>query len=257
MAKLSVTIITFNEEKNIDRCIQSATKVADEIVVVDSLSSDRTKEICLSHQVVFIENPFAGHIEQKKFAASKSAHDHILNIDADEALSDELAASIMKEKENGFPADGYTMNRLNYYCGKWIRHGTFYPDKKLRLFNVKKTEYGGYNPHDRVILQVGSVAKHLKGDLLHFTYQSFEEHLEKIKYFSTIAAKSLNKRGRPSSYFRVLMSPVWSFFHSYILKLGLLDGKEGFMIAKLTAKHSFLKYRSLARLNRQRPDDNG
>ncbi|HZI54894.1 MAG TPA: glycosyltransferase family 2 protein [Chitinophagaceae bacterium] len=124
MKKLSVTIITFNEEKHIERCLRSVKGVADEIVIVDSLSADKTKEICLSHSVVFIEQPFLGYIEQKNFALSKASYEHVLCLDADEALSDELAASVMKEKEKGFPVDGYTMNRLNYYCGKWIRHGT-------------------------------------------------------------------------------------------------------------------------------------
>jgi glycosyltransferase involved in cell wall biosynthesis len=127
MKKLSVTIITFNEEKHIDRCLRSVKGVADEIVVVDSLSRDNTKEICLSHSVVFIEQPFLGYVEQKNFALSITSHEHVLSLDADEALSDELAASVLKEKEKEFPADGYTMNRFNYYCGKWIRHGTYYP----------------------------------------------------------------------------------------------------------------------------------
>ena len=109
----------------------------------------------------------------------------MLSLDADEALSDELAASVIKEKEKGFPADGYTMNRFNYYCGKWIRHGTYYPDRKLRLLDINKGKWGGQNPHDKIMMQEGTTIHHLEGDLLHYTYQTIEQHakqMEKIQY---------------------------------------------------------------------------
>jgi len=251
MKKLSVTIITFNEEQHIDRCLRSVKGVADEIVVVDSLSADKTKEICLSHSVVFIEQPFPGYIEQKNFALSKASYQNVLCLDADEALSDELARSIKKEKEKGFPVDGYTMNRLNYYCGKWIRHGTYYPDRKLRLLDINKGKWGGQNPHDKILMQESATVHHLEGDLLHYTYQTIEQHAKQMERFSTIAAKALFEKGDKPSYFKMIINPSWAFIKGYLLKLGFLDGAEGFRIARFTARQSYLKYVKLVQLHRE------
>ena len=251
MKKLSVTVITFNEERHIDRCLKSVKSVADEIVVVDSLSTDRTKEICLSHSVVFIEQPFLGYVEQKNFALAKASHEHVLSLDADEALSDELAASVKKEKEKGFPADGYTMNRFNFYCGKWIRHGTYYPDRKLRLLDLKMGKWGGQNPHDKIIVQENARVVHLQGDLLHYTYQTIEQHAKQMERFSTIAAKALFDKGEGPSYFKMIINPAWAFIKGYLLKLGFLDGAEGLRIARFTARQSYLKYLKLIRLHRE------
>lgn len=256
MAKLSATIITFNEEKKIDRCLQSLKGVVDEIVVVDSLSTDKTKEICLSHQVVFVENPFRGYIEQKNFALSKATHTHVLSLDADEYLSEDLSKSILKEKEKDFPSDGYTMNRYNFYCGKWVRHGTYYPDRKLRLLNIQKGKWGGQNPHDKIIMQEDASVKQLKGDLCHFTYQSIEEHNKQTDRFSTIAAKALFDKGKPPSYTKLLLNPAWAFLKGYIIKLGFLDGFAGYMIARFTAIQSFLKYAKLIRLHNESKQSN-
>lgn len=256
MAKLSATIITFNEEKKIDRCLRSLKEVADEIVVVDSFSTDRTKEICLSHKIVFIENPFPGYIEQKNFALSKATYPNVISIDADEYLSDELAKSILEEKEKEFPYDGYNMNRYNFYCGKWIRHGTYYPDRKLRLLNIQKGKWGGQNPHDKIIMQEGVIVKQLKGDLLHYTYQSIEEHTKQSDRFSTIAAKALFDKGKPPSYIKLLVNPAWAFVKGYIFKLGFLDGFAGYMIARFTAIQSFLKYAKLIRLHNEAKQSN-
>jgi len=251
MKKLSVTIITFNEEKHIDRCLRSVKDVADEIVVVDSLSSDKTKEICLSHSVVFIEQPFLGYVEQKNFALSKTSHEHVLSLDADEALSDELAASVLREKEKGFSADGFTMNRFNYYCGKWIRHGTYYPDRKLRLLDINKGKWGGQNPHDKIMMQESTTIHHLEGDLFHYTYQTIEQHANQMEKFSTIAAKALFDKGKKASYFKMVINPAWAFIKGYLLKLGFLDGAEGFRIARFTARQSYLKYVKLIQLHRE------
>lgn len=251
MAKLTVTIITFNEEKNIDRCLQSVKPVADEIIVVDSLSADKTKEICLRHQVTFIEQPFLGYIQQKNFALAQSSNQHALGIDADEWLSEELVKSILKEKDKDFPCDGYTMNRFNYYCGQWIKHGTFYPDRKLRLLDLKKGQWGGQNPHDKIIMQEGAKIRKLNGDLLHYTYQSYQEQKQQAEKFSGIAAKALFDRGKKPSWRKLVINPVWAFIQGYIIKLGFLDGKAGFRIAMSTALQSYLKYKKLIRLHRQ------
>ena len=140
--KLSVVIITKNEDKNIGRCIESVQNIADEIVVIDSFSTDKTEEICKKHQVVFIKHAFEGHIEQKNFALTCAKYKHVLSLDADEALSEELQKSIVQAKAD-FSKDGYFLNRMTNYCGKWIKHSGWYPDRKLRLFDKTKGQWGG------------------------------------------------------------------------------------------------------------------
>ncbi|MTI29248.1 glycosyltransferase family 2 protein, partial [Cytophagales bacterium RKSG123] len=152
MKKISAVIITYNEEKNIQRCLESLKGVVDEIVVVDSLSTDNTKKICEKFDVHFIENPFEGHIEQKNYAMGCARNDYVLSLDADEALSPKLKESILKVKEN-WTADFYSFNRLNNYCGQWIRHSGWYPDKKIRLWDRRKGKWGGKNPHDNVVMK--------------------------------------------------------------------------------------------------------
>ena len=149
MLKLSVVIITLNEEKNIERCLQSVKDIADEIIVVDSYSDDRTEEICSEFGVKFIQQKFKGYVDQKNDGNALASHDYILSLDADEALSEELAASISQVKEN-WQFDAYAMNRLTSYCGKWIRHSGWYPDRKSRLFDRRKARWTGHLVHERV-----------------------------------------------------------------------------------------------------------
>ena len=245
MTKLSVVIITFNEERNIERCLRSVKAIADEIIVVDSLSTDRTKEIALANQAIVVDQKFLGFIEQKNLALSKASNTYVMSLDADEAISEELSRAILEEKSKGFPKDGYIVKRLPFYCGKWIRHGTYYPDRKIRLVNKEKAKWGGTNPHDKMILQKNSSAGSLKGDLHHYIYQTFEEHMLQTNKFSSIAAMELFKQGKKSSYFKLVINPAWAFFYGFFIRLGFLDGFNGFMIAKFTAMHAFLKYSKL------------
>jgi glycosyltransferase involved in cell wall biosynthesis len=252
MVKLSVTIITYNEERYIGQCLESVKDIADEIIVVDSLSTDATKEICLRYNVSFIAQPFLGYVEQKNFALVQASNQYVLSMDADEALNPELKTSILNEKEKGFPMDGYTMNRLNFYCGKWIRHGIYYPDRKLRLLNKGKGQWGGRNPHDTIVMQKDSSVGWLKGDLLHYIFQSDEEHIQKMRVFSRIAAESLYKenKSKNKAYLKVIFGPVWAFIKSYIVKRGFLDGRQGWLIAKNDAFYVFSKYKKLIQLYR-------
>lgn len=250
MIKLSVVIITYNEEKNITRCLDSVVDVADEILVVDSFSKDNTKTLCEKYTVRFIENAFDGHIQQKNFAASKAKYDYVLSLDADEALSEELKKSILQVKKD-FKADGYIVNRLSSYCGKWVNHCGWYPDRKLRLWNRTKGEWGGENPHDKYILQEGSVTKNLKGDLLHYTFHSIEQHIDTINKFSSIAAKMRFEKGKKTNYFRILLKPMSKFFSQYFFRLGFLDGYYGFIICKNSAHSAFLKEIKLKQLYRE------
>ena len=151
MSKISAAIITFNEEKNIERCITSLRNVADEVVIIDSGSTDRTVEIAKDLKATIFTNPFKGHIQQKNFAITKTQYDWVISLDADEALSEELTASILAVKEN-LKGSGYIFSRLTNYCGKWIKHCGWYPDKKLRLFKKHEGKWGGKNPHDKYLL---------------------------------------------------------------------------------------------------------
>jgi glycosyltransferase involved in cell wall biosynthesis len=241
MPKLSVVIITFNEERNIGRCLESVKDIADEIVVVDSFSSDRTKTICESYGVKFIEHAFEGHIKQKNFAMGQAAHTHQLSLDADEALSEDLKAGIVKVKEN-WQHDGYRMDRLSNYCGKWIRHSGWYPDTKLRLYDSGKGNWTGMDPHDKFELKPGSSVGKLKGDILHYTYYTIEEHILQANKFSSIAANELASKGKRIYFFRIILNPIAKFIRNYFLHLGFLDGFYGFLICQITANETFLKY---------------
>jgi glycosyltransferase involved in cell wall biosynthesis len=246
--KLSVVIITYNEEKNIERCILSIKSIADEIVIVDSFSTDKTEEICLKYGVKFIKNPFEGYIEQKNFALTCATNNHILSLDADEALSVELKESILKVKSN-WKFDGYYFNRFNNYCGQWIYHSNWYPDRKLRLFDRRKGEWGGINPHDEFIPNKKSTRHHLKGDLLHWVLPTYVAHIDKANKFSTIAANEAFKSGGKASMLTILSHAFWRFIKSYFMNLGILDGYNGFVISSFSAYTVFLKYIKLRQLN--------
>ena len=196
--KISAVVITYNEENNIRRCLASLMETVDEITVVDSYSSDATAEICEEKGVDFIRHPFEGHIEQKNYALSCAHNDYVLSLDADEALSETLIHSIQAAKEN-WNEDGYWVNRLTNYCGKWIRHCGWYPDRKIRMWDRRRGHWGGVNPHDHVIMDNKSRMHHLSGDLLHFSYPTIRNHISQINSFSDIAARAAFERGRRSN----------------------------------------------------------
>jgi len=249
MVKLSVVVITLNEEKNIGRCLDSVKDIADEILIVDSGSTDRTKEICLSHNARFISHPFEGHIEQKNYAQSQCQNEYILSIDADEALSPELIRSI-SEVKSSWNEDGYSFNRLTNYCGKWIHHCGWYPDEKLRLFKKNAGQWMGTNPHDQFKLKTGKSAK-LKGDLLHYSYYSVKEHLTQVNRFTDINSLSSYRQGKRSNIFLICFKPIIRFIRDYIFHLGFLDGYYGFVICKISANATFIKYVKLYELQKK------
>jgi len=236
--RLSVVIITLNEEKNMARCLSSVKEIADEIVVIDSFSTDKTEEISSQFGARFIKNKFEGHIEQKNYAITQAKYQHILSLDADEALSDELLVSIKAVKEN-FEADGYYFNRLSNYCGKWIKHGRWYPDRKLRLWDSTKGSWQGQNPHDKFMMQQGSKTAHLKGDLLHYTVYNISQHILQIHKFTDLSAKADFKRGKKANLLKILFKPTFKFFSDYFLRFGFLDGYYGLVIAILGAQYKF------------------
>lgn len=242
MPHISVVIITYNEERNIERCLQSVQGIADEILVVDSFSTDRTQEICRHYGVRFVQHAFEGYIEQKNWATSQARYDYVLFLDADEALSDELRRSIKEVKDN-WTHDGYTFNRLTNYCGRWIRHTSWYPSRKLRLYDRRKGQWDGINPHDQFVMTEKANIRHLDGDLLHYSYYTIAQQIQQINNFTEIIAQSYHQKGLlPIFAWHVVFHPLWRFFRDYTIKLGFLDGFYGFVISLNGAYEVYLKY---------------
>ncbi|MEZ4721358.1 MAG: glycosyltransferase family 2 protein [Flavobacteriales bacterium] len=244
MPKISAIVLTLNEERNIGRCLESLSGIVDEIIVVDSFSTDRTEEIAKSHGSTFIQQKFLGYIEQKNFALTKATYDHVLSLDADEALSDELRLSILEVKES-FDCEGYFVNRLANYCGQWIRHGGWYPDWKMRLFDRTKGTWRGTNPHDKYVLNKGSKSRKLKGDLHHYTFYTAEEHRKQVVNFTNISSQAKYDQGVRSNWMKICVKPMARFVKGYIFKLGFLDGYFGLRIALYSTYATYLKYRKL------------
>ena len=251
MVKLSAVIITFNEEKNIGRCLESLQGIVDEIVVVDSFSKDKTQEICKKYSVKFVQHAFEGHIEQKNWAITQTSNPFILSLDADESIDSTLKSSILKIKEN-WTHDGYSMNRLTNYCGKWIYHCGWYPDTKLRLWDSRKGKWGGDNPHDKFeLIDENSVIKKLEGNILHYSYYTLEDHYKQVTYFTDILSKAQFHKGKRAPFIVLIFSPIVKFIKDYFIKKGFLDGIEGFTICRISAYATFLKYKKLRKLIRK------
>lgn len=250
--KISGVVITFNEEKNIKRCLDSLKDVVDEIVVVDSNSTDNTEKICKTFNVRFIKQSFLGYVEQKNFALDQSTYDTVLALDADEALSEELKASILSLKQNNtLPVDAYEVNRFNNYCGKWIRFCGWYPDRKIRLWNKKKARWGGTNPHDKVILSDEGRLSRLKGDILHYAYESVDQHIQQMHKFANIDAYAKHEKGKKVYLLiHILFNPFFKFIKKYFLQLGFLDGYYGLVFCLVATMLNFQKYLYLYELNR-------
>lgn len=257
MPKLSAVIITINEEKNIRRCLDSIKDVVDDIVVVDSFSTDNTEAICRESGVRFIKHAFEGYIEQKNWATDQAKYDYVLSLDADEILSDQMKNSIIEVKSN-WKYDGYSFNRLTNFSGKWIYHTSWYPSRKLRLWDRRKGRWGGRNPHDKYILNKRTTHKHLQGDILHFSYNSINEHINQINYFSSIIAREYFKENIRVNNLEIMVRAFWRFLRDYFIKLGFLDGYYGLIISANSSFETYLKYSKLKILHKQkvRSDNN-
>lgn len=245
-ARVSVLVTTGNEEESIGGCLESV-RWADEIVVIDSCSTDRTVEIARGYTERILIEPWRGYIGQKEYALKQATHPWVLFVDADERVTPELRREILEElARQPVRWAGFEMRRKVRYLGRWILHGDWYPDHKLRLFLREKGQVGGEEPHDRVI--VDGPVKRLRGELLHFTYRDLKEHLETVNRFSTISAERMVRAGRRCGVVPMLAHPVARFVRSYVLRGGFLDGIPGLVGAVIVAFGVFVKYAKVREL---------
>lgn len=249
MNTLSVVIITMNEERDIKRCLDSVVPVADEIIVVDSHSTDATEALCQPYaNLRFVKHDWEGYAGQKNFANSLATNDLILSIDADEALSPELAASIQAVKGQKVAHKAFSMNRLMNYCGKWIRHGGWYPDVKVRLFPRGQAEWTGKKVHETLSLAQPTTIVHLDGDLLHYSYYTTEEHRRQMEKFALLSAEEIVEGDKKTTLASAYAHGAWKFMRDFLFKAGFLDGKMGFVISKINARGVWLKYKKAVEL---------
>lgn len=246
--KITATIITLNEERNIGRCIESIISVADEIIVLDSFSSDKTEEICQQYPVQFVQRKWEGYSESKNYLNSLANHSYILSVDADEALDEKLKANILSLKTNGLK-DVYSVNRLTNYCGRWIKHSGWYPDIKIRLFPKEGSNWNGAIVHEELEYPKNLKVIQLEGHLLHYSYYDFKDHRERADKYSKLTAFKMHQAGKKASVLKPYLSAIGRFVSMYIIKLGFLDGKMGFKIAQISAASNIYKYKELRRLN--------
>jgi glycosyltransferase involved in cell wall biosynthesis len=240
--KISASIIVFNEEDNI-RDLCESIKWVDEIVIVDSFSSDRTKEIAAEYTSNIFDHEFKGYKDKHEFADSKTTGDWILWMDADERVTPELRSEIESLKQCDELPDGFEMPRRTWFAGRWIEHSGWYPDHQMRLYRKASSYWDGVAPHETA--RVKGPVKRLKGHILHHTKRDLSEYHRTIDSYTSFAASALQKSGRSSSGFSMFVNSIAGFSRSYFIKQGFRDGTQGLMIAMFTAYGVFLKYAKL------------
>ncbi|MCX5901121.1 MAG: glycosyltransferase family 2 protein [Proteobacteria bacterium] len=246
--KLTAAIITFNEEKNICRCLESV-RWTDELIVVDSFSTDRTVELARQYTGNVLQRTWAGHVLQKQFALEQATGDWIISLDADEELSADAAAEIRSALADApLNVNGYSFPRRSFYLGRWIRHGGWYPDRKLRLVRRGHARWGGQDPHDK--LMADGQTRDLQGNILHYVYSDIAHQLRTVDSFSRITAELWLEKGKRAEPAAMLCKPVAKFFGAYVWKLGMLDGMPGLIISVISAYYVFLKYAKLWELQK-------
>lgn len=250
MNSITAVIITHNEARNIERCLASLKTVADEIIVVDSFSTDDTVAICQREGAIVKQQAWLGFGPQKNTGIQLAQHDYILSLDADEALDSALKATILTAKMQGLQGV-YDFTRLNYYYGKFLHHGHEYPDYKIRLFPKAIVRWNDELVHETLLVPPGLPKQRLKGHLLHYTYFTIEEHVAKANKYTDLGAKLNHQKGKKASWFKILFGPLATFIQAYIFKKGFLDGGHGFIVAVFHAYGTFMKYTKLWQLNNQ------
>ena len=249
MEPISATLIACNEEHNITDALQSLSW-ANEIVVVDSGSSDATLEICRRYTDRVFHRDWTGYVDQKNFAVENARYNWIFSLDADERVSPELRAEILELAGRGFPKPGYKIPRVAFFMGRWIRHGDWYPDFQLRLFDRGHGRWEGGRVHESV--KIRETPGFLKGDIYHFTYRSLSDYLRRLEIYSNLAAFDYQQKGRRATPVTLLFSPVAAFIKAFLLKRGFLDGTPGFAVAVMGAVSVFFKYAKLYELQGRR-----
>jgi glycosyltransferase involved in cell wall biosynthesis len=243
--RLSACLITFNEEYNLTRALTSLVGIADEIVVVDSGSTDRTAEIASAQGVSFFERSFTNHADQKNYAASRASNDWIFLLDADEELSSELRNSLLEWKQSEPEFQVYEMARLTWYLGAWIHHSRWYPDFQRRLYRKDKASFSGMI---HSALRFEGKTGRLSGNLLHYTIRTFAEHEAKVEGYTTVMAQELFTHGKRGWRAAMWLAAPWSWFQNYVLHLGFLDGYRGWLISRMAARGTWLKFKKLGKL---------
>ena len=248
--KISAVIITFNEEDRLPDCLASLQGVVDEIVVVDSYSTDRTLEIARAAQARVWQNRFEDYGQQKNFAMAQAGGEWILNLDADERVSPELKRAIVELKEKGAPAAraAFAIKRKTYYLGRWIRHSGWYPDRKIRLFKKNTASWQG-RVHER--LQVEGDTGSLPGAILHFTYRNISDHVRRLDRYSSFQAEEIVRREKRGLFLRLIVLPPVTFLRHYFWKLGFLDGYPGLVIAVISSWGTAMKYMKAIAMKRK------
>ncbi len=249
---LSVAIITLDEEDNLPRCLESVRDVASEIIVIDSGSRDKTAEIVRRAGGIFEFHPWAEHVAQKNIALRRCSQAWVLALDADEALSPELAGSIRQLFAGGEPSRaGYWVNRRTYYLGRWIWH-VWYPEWRLRLVRNGRAQWDGLDPHDN--LRVDGPTDRLHGDLLHYSFDDFHDHLQRTIKYARIAADSYARAGRKCRWYHLVISPWAAFFKHLLLKQAWRDGWRGWIICVVSLFGTFAKYAFMLEAERAQRD---
>jgi glycosyltransferase involved in cell wall biosynthesis len=251
MNAITAVIITHNEARNIERCLSSLKTVADEIIVVDSFSTDNTVAICEKEGAIVKQQAWSGFGPQKNAGIQLARHEYILSLDADEALDDELKATILAAKKEGLQGV-YDFTRLNFYYGKFLRHGVEYPDYKIRLFPKTIVRWNNELVHETLLVPANIPKTRLKGHLLHYTYFTIQEHVAKANKYTDLGAELNFKKGKRASWLKMIFGPPATFIQAFILKGGFLDGGHGFIVAIFHAYGTFMKYAKLWQLNNEK-----
>ncbi len=249
--RISATVITFNEEKHLDRCLKSVRGLADELIVVDAGSRDGTCAVAARWGARVYKRDWTNYSDQKNFAAAQASHEWILSLDADECLSPPLRERLLEVKAHPAPANAYEFPRRAFYLGRWIRHCGWYPDRKPRLYRRSQGHWVGDFVHEHLVCE-GPIGR-LEGDLLHYTCDSVSDHARRVGRYTSLAARDLQARGIRSGPLKILGSPVVAFLGSYCFKAGFMDGMQGFLISAFAAYYNFLKYSKLWDLQRSQP----
>jgi glycosyltransferase involved in cell wall biosynthesis len=253
MQPISATLITLNEERNIEDALRSLAW-ADEIVVVDAGSADETVTICSKYTDRILHRDWTGYVDQKNFAVENARNDWIFSLDADERPSPELILEIQELARKGFSTSGYKIPRITFFLGRWIRHGEWYPDCQLRLFDRRRGKWEGGRVHESIKLSEKPV--YLKGEIHHYTYRSLSDYLRRLEIYSKLAASDYQQQGKKSGPIKIFGNPLVAFIRCYLIKRGFLDGTPGLAVAMMAAISVFFKYAKLYELKRKNQFNN-